>query len=214
MPVHIFWDNSNIWGGLNSIREFKEPDVPWHALRVHFRNIYDFVSKGREIRTKVLAGSVPPENEGLWSYAQQLGFNTDLLKRVDSLSSTTMEQAVDEILHLKMANAVLDYEPPQTMVILSGDSKYSDYGTSFPTQIKRALKNGWSVEIYAAKQTIGYKYYETLLQEFPGKLLIVELDDYYENLTFVKAGEYHKRDINGDKIYFNVEARNVQPLKI
>lgn len=213
MALHIFWDNSNVWGGLNSIRQEREPDVPWYALRAYFKNIYKLVSKGRPVRTKIMAGSVPPECEELWECARQLGFNTDLLKRVDSSPTITVEQAVDEILHLKMANAILDYEPPQTMVILSGDSKDSDYGTSFPTQIKRALKSGWDVEIYAAKQTIGYKYYRTLLRDYPGKLTIIELDNYYESLTFVKAGNYHKKDASGDKIYFDVPARIVQPLK-
>lgn len=213
MALHIFWDNSNVWGGLNSIRQEREPDVPWYALRAYFKNIYKLVSKGRPVKTKIMAGSVPPECEELWECARQLGFNTDLLKRVDSSPTISVEQAVDEILHLKMANAILDYEPPQTMVILSGDSKDSDYGTSFPTQIKRALKSGWDVEIYAAKQTIGYKYYRTLLRDYPGKLTIIELDNYYESLTFVKAGNYHKKDANGDKIYFDVPTRIVQPLR-
>lgn len=212
MALHIFWDNSNVWGGLSNIRMEKEPDVPWFLLRVYFRNLYQLVSKGRNVQTKVLSGSVPPECEELWDYARDLGFDTDLLQRVESSPNIQTEQAVDEILHLKMANAIIDFDAPQTMVVLSGDSKVSDFGTSFPTQLRRALKKGWNVEVYAAKKTIGNRHYASLQQEFPGMLTIYELDDYYYQISFVKAGHVYKYDENGQKIYFDVPTRVVQPL--
>src|SRR5947209_262683 len=104
MAIHIFWDNSNIWGGLQGIREIREPAVPWYALRGYFRNLYQLVSGGREVVTRVMAGSVPPECEELWEHARDLGFSTDLLQRVESAPNVQTEQAVDEIMHMKMAN--------------------------------------------------------------------------------------------------------------
>jgi hypothetical protein len=213
MAIHIFWDNSNIWGGLQGIRERREPAVPWFALRAYFRNIYQLISKDRESITRVMAGSVPPECEELWEYARNLGFSTDLLRRVESSPDIHTEQAVDEVMHMKMANAVLDYQVPQTMVLLSGDSRISAYGTSFPSQIERALRYGWDAEIYAASMTISRRIYAPILQDFPNKLQIVELDPYYASISFVKGGEYFKKDSTGNRTYFTIPDRIVAPLR-
>jgi len=39
---------------------------------------------------------------------------------------------VDETLHLRIANAILDFDPPQTLVIASGDGKERNRDASFP----------------------------------------------------------------------------------
>lgn len=212
MSIHIFWDNSNVWGGIGHIKTTVEPSVPWYALRVHFRNLYELISKGRLIETKIMAGSVPPECEDLWEYARNLGFNTDLLTRVDNGLNVSCEQAVDELLHLKMANAILDFDPPQTMVLLSGDSKDSDYGTSFPKQLERALKKDWSVEVYTVEGTYSKRLYRPLLDSYSGKIHIIDLAPFYENISFVKGGEYYNKDASDNKIYFTVKDRVVKPL--
>lgn len=119
---------------------------------------------------------------------------------------------MDEILHLKIADAILDYDPPQTLVIASGDGNVSEFNTSFITQIQRALKHGWEAEVWAWGQTLAEKKYEKLQEESDGKLSIHYLDRYYRSLTFVKEGEYHERKPDGTKEYFTVEERIVQPL--
>ncbi|UWS61925.1 hypothetical protein N2384_01310 [Bacillus paralicheniformis] len=116
------------------------------------------------------------------------------------------------MLHLKISNAILDFDPPQTLVILSGDGKGSDFGTSFPIQVKRALRHGWNVEIYSTSMSFGKKYYKALKEEYNEKIQLIELDDYYEHLTFVKAGDYYTRDEEGNKVYYRVEGRVVKPL--
>jgi hypothetical protein len=189
-----------------------EPAVPWFAFRIYFRNLYDLVTNGRGTMTKVLAGSVPPETEDLWTYARNLGFNTDLLHRVEKFEGGKSEQGVDEMLHLKMSNAVHDYDAPQIMALLTGDGKVSDYGTSFPDQVKRALKRGWDVEVYSWTPSLS-KNYQALMREYPTQLKIVELDTYYEQLTFVKGGEYYRKEPDGTKVYFTISDRFVKPLR-
>lgn len=211
MGLHIFYDNSNIWGGALAMRAKVEPTVPWYAFRIYFRNLYDLVTNGREAITNVLAGSVPPETEDLWTYARDLGFNTDLLYRVEKFEGNKSEQGVDEMLHLKMSNAVLDYDAPQTMVLLTGDGKVSGYGTSFPNQVRRAIKKGWEVEVYSWTTSLS-KNYQTLMSENPGQLKIIELDRYYDQLTFVKSGEYYQKEADGTKVYFTLSDRVVKPL--
>lgn len=213
MPLHIFWDNSNVWSCANNLREINEPEIPWFALRIHFRNLYNLVVKGREVATKQLAGSVPPECESLWDYARELGFNTDLLHRVESVPGKTSEQSVDEMLHLKMGNAILDFSPPQTMVLLSGDGKDSQFGTSFPGQIERALNRGWDAEIYTWQNCYNQRKYQPLIDKYQEKIHVIFFDQYYRNLTFVKGQEYYRKNESGERIYFEVQSRNVEQLK-
>lgn len=214
MPLHIFWDNSNVWLGALATLPAKEPTVPQIALRVYFKNLYELVSAGRAVQTKVMGGSVPPQAEGLWEYAQQLGFDTDLLYRVDDGQGPRRkrEQAVDEVLHLKMANAILDCPAPQTMVLMSGDGKPSTFHTSFPEQLGRALKFGWNVEVYSWRAACS-RIYSRLEKDNPDKIKLVFFDDHYEQLTFVQGDEYYRKDASGEKIFFVVPNRVVQPLR-
>lgn len=212
MALHIFYDNSNIWGGALAVRAKVEPVVPWFAFRIHFRQLYDLVVQNRPVQSKVLAGSVPPENEDLWIYARDLGFDTDLLYRVNTFEGENREQGVDEMLHLKIGNALLDYDPPQTMALLTGDGKKSSFGTSFPDQVRRAIRKGWEVEVYSWTPSLS-KNYRLLEQEFHSQLRIVELDSSYEHLTFVKGGEYYRKETDGTKAFFTIPGRSVKSLR-
>jgi hypothetical protein len=215
MALHIFWDNSNVWGCAQNVREIEEPLVPWFTFRIHFRNLYKLIVKERDVATKVMAGSVPPECESLWEYARELGFNTDLLYRIESTEGKKQEQAVDEILHLKMSNAVLDFSPPQTMVLLSGDGKVSEFGTSFPNQIERALKQGWNAEIYSWRNCYNQKMYTPICERYESKIQVIFLDQYYKQLTFVKGQDgCYRMNESSDKIYFDVKPRNVEPMRL
>jgi hypothetical protein len=94
----------------------------------------------------------------LWQAARNLGYDTDLLQRVEQDDGRLTEQAVDEMLHLKMANALLDYEPPQTLVIVGGDGKDSNWATSFSGHAERALKRGWNVEVWSWRRQLTGRY--------------------------------------------------------
>ncbi len=45
-------------------------------------------------------------------HAQRGGYDTDLLRRVEADDGRLIEQGVDEMLHLKIANALLDSKRP------------------------------------------------------------------------------------------------------
>lgn len=148
MARHVFVDNANIYGGAARAAQTIEPGTLWMSIRVYYRNLFNLI-EGADVSTRVLAGSVPPGNELLWQAARDLGYNTDLLRRVEQDDGRLIEQAVDEMLHLKIANALLDHDPPQTLVIASGDGRDSQWETSFPGQAERALKRGWDVEVWS-----------------------------------------------------------------
>lgn len=211
--IHVFFDNSNIWGGAQAVRNMTEPGVPWPALRIYYKNLFTLIEGGREAITKVLGGSVPPACNALWEYAREHGYDTNLLRRVAKDDGSIVEQGVDEVLHMKIANAILDNQPPQTLVVATGDGHYSEFGTGFPSQIERALKHGWNAELWSWGLSLNEKKYQRLVDEWSGKFCVKHLDAHYLSLTFVKGGEYYEKDaLSGEKSYFTLRERRVEPL--
>lgn len=154
MAHHVFIDNSNIFGGAQSMSARVEKHVPWPALRVHFRNLALLVEGGQEVGSRVLAGSVPPGNDDLWNYARDMKYETNLLRKVEKDDGRLGEQGVDELLHLKIANLLLDSDDAQALVLVTGDGRVSQFGTGFALQAERALKRGWQVEIWSWKSAL------------------------------------------------------------
>jgi hypothetical protein len=203
MDSHIFIDNSNIFGGAQRAAATHEPEAVWMAVRLYYRNFFQLLERETNPVTKVLAGSVPPGNEVLWEHTRRYGYNTDLLRRIERDDGRLVEQGVDEIAHLKIANVLLDHEPPQTLVLVTGDGNDSDFGTSFTKQAERALKRGWNVHVWSWADQLSGKF-SRLSAADPGNLTINELDSYYKSITFVQGGAY---DINDSQV--NVSSRVV-----
>jgi len=212
MPIHVFFDNSNIWGGAHAVRQAREPHVPWVALRLYYRNLFSLLEGGRKVETAILGGSVPPSCEPLWQYARDNGYDTKLLRRVARDDGSVTEQGVDEVLHLMMANTAAKHrnDAEKIMVLATGDGKLSEFGTSFPGQIRLALDQTWNVEIWSWSPVIS-KEYARLQSEFPNKITVNMLDNFYECVTFVKDGSYYLQTPNGP-LPVSLAGRIVQPL--
>jgi hypothetical protein len=95
-----------------------------------------------------------------------------------------VEQGVDEILHLKICESVLDNPGrPGTIVLATGDAAEAEYSDGFLRTIERALEHGWKVELMSWRKSISALYKR---REWRGRwedrFRIVELDDYAEDL--------------------------------
>jgi hypothetical protein len=96
-----------------------------------------------------------------------------------------VEQCVDELLHLKMLESLVDTDAPSTMVVATGDAAKAEYSEGFMKMITRALKKGWKVELVAWAKSISYEYRKPAFvnQWVPsGQFRIIELDEYAEYL--------------------------------
>ena len=95
-----------------------------------------------------------------------------------------IEQGVDEILHLKMMESVVDAEQPGTMVLATGDAAQAEYSQGFMAMAERALKKGWSIELVSWSKNISMMYTK---REWAGawgqRFRVVYLDDYAAELT-------------------------------
>ncbi|KAF1963489.1 hypothetical protein CC80DRAFT_521488 [Byssothecium circinans] len=94
-----------------------------------------------------------------------------------------VEQGVDELLHLKMCQSIIDTEVPTTMVLATGDGAEAEHSDGFLAQVERALKKGWKVELVSWRQQTngGYKN-KRFRAKWGDRFRIIELDDYLEGL--------------------------------
>jgi hypothetical protein len=193
MHTHIFLDNSNIFGGAQSAARAKEGAF-WPCVRIDYQRLFRLLLHNKcNRRTSMLAGSVPPGNEALWQAARDAGFDTTLLRRVDSDSGRLVEQGVDEAIHLRIANILLDSDVPGTIVLATGDGKTTEQGSSFRQQVRRAATRDWRVEIWSWTDALS-PHLRNMQAEFPKQVRVFRLDEWYHGIVFLKGSDYTEGD--------------------
>lgn len=94
-----------------------------------------------------------------------------------------VEQGVDEILHLKMCQSILDTDEPSTMVLATGDGNVAEMSDGFLAHVERALKRGWKVELISwRQQTNGGYRNKKFRTKWAEQFKIIELDEFVEDL--------------------------------
>ena len=189
MTAHIFIDNSNMIGGAQRAARTLEPDAPWQSIRLYYRNFFRLLEHTHDVQTRVLRGSVPPGNDALWDFARDANYDTSLLHKIVKDDGRLGEQAVDEVLHLRIANVLLDNEPPQLLVIATGDGNQGEFGTSFDEQVSRALHRGWEVEVWSWQAQLSGRF-RGIRTSSGATPKIMLLDPHYSSITFVRGGDY------------------------
>lgn len=94
-----------------------------------------------------------------------------------------VEQAVDEILHLKILESVVDATTPATIVLATGDAAEAEYSGGFLRMVERALTKGWKVELVSFKHNTSRAYKRKKFRATWGaRFRTVELDGFVEEL--------------------------------
>ena len=105
-----------------------------------------------------------------------------------------VEQAVDEILHLKILESIVDADQPGTIILATGDAAIAEYSGGFLRMVERALSKGWSVEIVAFTAGLSSMYRSYKFRNQWGPLFkIVELDKFAEfflDVDAIRARDY------------------------
>jgi hypothetical protein len=107
-------------------------------------NILDRVFKPRELARRRHKSASGNSTSGQTSGSESPSTPARLVKRM-------AEQGVDELLHLKMLESIVDNDAPSTMVVATGDAAEAEYSPGFLVMIERALKKGWYVELVSFK---------------------------------------------------------------
>lgn len=167
----------------------------YKARELTDRQIY-FRDMDRRQHGRVKAPRGSHGNAGLLSTSPSNGYmsGVDDLSGAASGSETTttgpqyapakmIEQGVDEILHLKIAHSVMDYETPATMVLATGDAAQAEYSDGFMAMVRRALVKGWKVELVSWSKNISSMYLQaSFRQKWGDHFRVILLDDYAEEL--------------------------------
>ncbi|KEQ73319.1 hypothetical protein M436DRAFT_46721, partial [Aureobasidium namibiae CBS 147.97] len=146
------------------------------AQRVGYEcNILDKVLKARELTERQKYFQEQEKNGGSGSETSNTGPVFAPEKYI--------EQGVDEIIHLKMMESIVDTETPSTMVLATGDAAQAEYSEGFLKMAERALKKGWKVELVSWSKNISLAYKKAAWQKkWDGRFRIIELDTYAEEL--------------------------------
>ena len=180
---------------------------------ISFQNLSIILERGRPTAKRVLVGS---DNFPSIQEAKRIGYETNILDRVhkakeltprqmkyrnvngatSSGSETTavmyapekwVEQAVDEILHLKILESVVDANEPSTIVLATGDAAEAEYSQGFLKMVERALGKGWKVEVVSFRKNISGSYRKKEFRDRWGShFKIIELDDFVQELLGVE----------------------------
>ena len=183
--VFIYWDNSNIFHEAQRLAEERN-GVPGarYRVRIHFDNMLRLAHSDRPLHSAVAAGSVPPEMRQLWNRMEDKGVEVHLF---DCGSPERGEQEMpDRILQLRMLEDALDFNgAPGIVVLLTGDGAGYLEGAGFQRTLERMHKRGWRVEILSWAHSTNQRmrgWAET-------NGIFVPLDDFYEAITFIRAGQ-------------------------
>ncbi|KIW89113.1 uncharacterized protein Z519_09965 [Cladophialophora bantiana CBS 173.52] len=94
-----------------------------------------------------------------------------------------VEQAVDEILHLKILESLVDAQKPSTIVLATGDAAEAEYSDGFLRMVERALEKGWCVELVSFKLNTSSLYKKKVFRARWGQMFkLVEMDPFVEFL--------------------------------
>lgn len=176
--VHIIWDNSNIFVSGRSVCDKIEykPEV----FRIYFKGLIDLAADNRPIEQVFCVGSVPPPTDAVWGHIERLtGKKPELYERG---AASGKEQAVDQALQARMLRLGYDYDPPETIVLLSGDGSGFEEGVGFFSDIKRLHNVGWKVEVLSWQA-----HCKRAMRDWAEeKGIFVPLDEFYSSITFLE----------------------------
>lgn len=143
-------------------------------------NLLERVSKSRPL------SSVHKKKHGAGSgYATTSG--PDSGSEFEPLRKPIMaEQAVDELLQMKLLESLIDTETPSTIVLASGDAAEAEYSGGFLKNVERALMKGWKVEVVSWHEGLSREYRnEKFMRRWEGRIRIIELDEFCEELLAI-----------------------------
>ena len=176
-PIHVFWDNSNIFLGAKTVFRTLNRSFPY-AARIDFHNLYRLATVGRTVAGAFCVGSVPPELAAVWkSLEKSTGIRPELFERG---ADSNTEQAVDQALQVHMLRALSDAEEPGVAVLLTGDGAGYFSGVGFHADLERMHKKGWGIEILSWETCCNNRMQAWATEV--GKF--IKLEDYLNQIVF------------------------------
>ncbi|KAL5323238.1 hypothetical protein ACEPPN_007771 [Leptodophora sp. 'Broadleaf-Isolate-01'] len=164
-------------------QQFKRPIHIDDAIKCNYElNILERVSKPQSLTPR-------KKKHGAGSGYVTSGYSS--ASESASIRLAMQEQAVDEILQMKILESLVDTETPSTIVLASGDAAEAEYSGGFLTNVERALSKGWKVEVVAWSQGLSQEYRrKEFLKRWESSFKFINLDDYAEEMFAVYTQKY------------------------
>jgi NYN domain len=175
----IFWDHSNLYSGARRLAAARESASVVGDVRIHYESLFELAHAHRPVSKAVcVTSSNTLDVTGVTGSLSSIGLQVELYERG---ARTHGEQAVDQALQVHMLRALAD-QPPGVAVLLTGDGAGYDRGAGFLADLERMHRGGWAVEVLAWRDNCNRH-----LRKWAAKHgLYIPLDDFYQNVTFVK----------------------------
>lgn len=171
-------------------------------LPLSFQNFSLILERGRPATKRVLVGS---DRFAAIDEGEKLGYEKNILDRVHKAKQLTqrqaryqtisssetneaaverwVEQGVDEILHLKILESLVDTDEPATIVLATGDAAEAEYSGGFMKMVERALQRGWTVELVSFSQVTSQAYQRKKFRaKWGDRFKMIALERYIEEL--------------------------------
>ena len=179
--VFIYWDNSNIYIGAQSVAIAREEGPgARNLIRVNFENMLRLAHADRPMKRAVAAGSVPPEMRRLWYQLEAKGVEVHLFDRGENRGEQDMP---DKMLQLRMLEDGFDNNGhPGIIVLLTGDGAGFYDGAGFHRTVERLHRRGWRVEILAWGDSCNVRMRKWAEENGA----FIPLEDYYESVTYLE----------------------------
>lgn len=179
----VFWDNSNIFIGAQTVAEEKEGMAARRTIRVSFDRLLKLATADRHLEYAIAVGSIPPELRHVWNRLETAGVGVELYERG---ADSGAEQAIDQALQVHMLRKAVDFNgDPGTAVMLTGDGKGFLDGVGFHADLERMQKRGWKIEVLAWDSSCNKR-----MRDWAVNIgVYVPLEDFYDNITFTE--DYH-----------------------
>lgn len=187
--VYVFWDNSNVFISAKSVADDFEPPYGRSHVRIHFENLFQLATAGREVAAAVCVGSVPPELETVWRRLESAGIRVEKYERGEFSGK---EQGIDQCLQIWMLRALADSPDPQVAILLTGDGHGFEEGAGFHADLDRMYQKGWAIELVTWEKTCKNR----LRQWAKDVGVFVRLEDHYSSVTFLKEGRRRVKPVN------------------
>eukprot|EP00618_Florenciella_parvula_P017583 CAMPEP_0119481862 /NCGR_PEP_ID=MMETSP1344-20130328/9991_1 /TAXON_ID=236787 /ORGANISM="Florenciella parvula, Strain CCMP2471" /LENGTH=717 /DNA_ID=CAMNT_0007516241 /DNA_START=94 /DNA_END=2243 /DNA_ORIENTATION=+ len=205
--VHIFVDNSNIFGGGQEVPDTTQPGGYRldRSVRVLCRKLHDVVTLERTAAQKVVFGSVPQgtmarlKGGSVFKSWEKEGYKSCVCPRNDDntegYAGGSKGSIVDDALIAQMYTAITEYKNMngwngRTLVMCTGDGNPNhgdEHSPSFLKVVHEAIDCGWRVEVWAWKKTCSANYL-TLARDHAGDpcFSLMYLDESREEITETK----------------------------
>ena len=145
-------------------------------------SILDRVHKAKELTPRQIKYKDLNNNKGTGT-GTGTGSGSETTAALQYAPEKWVEQAVDEILHLKMMESVVDAAEPAIMVLATGDAAEAEYSGGFLKMVERALAKGWKVELASFRHNTSMAYRRREFRQKWGEAFqMVELDGFVEVL--------------------------------